>query len=107
MLTIQPDANLNANWYNFTDFESGILFYEYYVGPSCITAADYCGSEECVDVGGTCSNTPGCLNQTLATAFRATRGKPSSMQPYLFYIIHDRAWQRQPYTLIAQGQRPA
>jgi hypothetical protein len=66
-----------ANWFNFTDLESGIAYYEYYFGRNCITAVDYCGSQQCVGVGGTCVESLFCsnlINRTLAAAFRSTRG---------------------------------
>jgi hypothetical protein len=67
-----------VSWSNFSDHESGIAFYEFFFGPACITAEMYCGLPACVVPGsGACVNSAECnaaLNQSLHSAFRATRG---------------------------------
>lgn len=74
---MQPNDRLTASWSNFTDAESGVLYYEYYFGQTCITASMFCGIG-CVDGDtGNCVDSPTCLamlNTTLYNIFRNSRG---------------------------------
>ena len=80
----QPDGVLMASWGNFSDPESGILYYEYTFGPACITAAAYCGGDLCVAAGGNCKPTSaGCTrNATLGASFRSSRSESSFVLHY-------------------------
>jgi hypothetical protein len=73
----QADGLLTASWSGFQDPESGVLFYEYFMGRSCITAAQYCGAT-CAPLDGLGMCRKGCtssLNASLVGQFRATRGQ--------------------------------
>ena len=85
--SLQIDGVLTGSWSGFSDPESGIAYYEYYFGRSCVTAAQFCGSSNCVMADGSGACNPACsspLNQSIQAHFRSTRGE-FGCYVYMFY----------------------